>query len=309
MLRKLLRGHGFTFGLLAVVVVGVCCPSVGMILRPWVPSCIFFSMILIGARFDTAAIRFSRENAKAILVSVVAGFVLMPLVSYFLALIFFSGQRELFIGAMLAGTVPTTQASSVIWTDLSGGNHSLAVVLMSVANLLGVFLSPWLLSWGVGSVVSVPVWPMLKTLIFNVLCPVLLGILARQYFGAASPRTLRISKVVSILLIWVNLLTALSSDHAWSQFPLLAVLTCVAIQYWFMAYASYFGSRALGLSESDSLAVLFCSAQVTITFAVLIGVSFFSVQSLLYVAVYHLFQQFMGAYTAPVVTGRVWRRT
>ena len=65
-----------------------------------------------------------------------------------------------------------------------------------------------------------------------------------------------------------------------------------------MAAIRYFGAKALGLPKRDAIAVMFCSAQVTITFAALVGFSYFSPRSIIYVVVYHLFQQFIGQVTA-----------
>ena len=62
----------------------------------------------------------------------------MPIFSFFLASIFFSNDPEMFAGAILAGAVPTTQASSIIWTDLAGGSYALALILMAIMNLTGV---------------------------------------------------------------------------------------------------------------------------------------------------------------------------
>ncbi len=296
-LRELFARNWFYLGLLCVALLGTTFPSVGLAIKPSINVIVFCGMLLIGFRFESGQLTASISNLRAIGYCLVCGFLVMPLVSFTLAHLFFASDPEMFAGVILAGAVPTTQASSVIWTDMAGGNHALAMVLMTAANILGVFVSPVILSLSLGRAAEVPVGAMLQTLICFILLPTLLGQLVRRRFNTIPQKVHRASRVVSIVIIWITVLTALSSGDVFSL-PLARVLACVAVQYVLMAGISYAGSRAIGLSQSDSIAVMFCSAQVTMTFAAVVGFSYFSPRCIIYVVVYHLFQQFMGQITA-----------
>lgn len=301
---EFLKSNWFFVGLSAVIFLGTKFPWLGEAFKPWITYLISFSLILIGFRFETSELRFSKRQVGAVVLTCFCSFAFMPLLSYGLGHWLFSADREMFVGIVLAGSVPTTQASSVIWTDLSGGNHSLALILMTVINIIGVFLSPWLLHLGLGSTVSVPVWDMLRTLVLFVLAPVFVGVFIRRWIGSLPAFVKSGSRILNLVLIWITVMTALSSGRL-SEVPLALVLFAVALQYVLTALLSYQGARFLGLAKEDALAVMFCSAQVTITFAAIVGFTYFTPRSIIYVVVYHLFQQFMGQLTAKLVKAKM----
>lgn len=296
-MQKLLAKSWFFLGLGMIVLLGIYCPSWGLAIKPWISPLVFCGMILIGFQLDLAELVHAAKNLKAICLALLMGFGAQPLLAFLLGKAFFSADIEIFAGVILCAAVPTTQASSVIWTDMTGGNRSLAVVLMSVANFVGVFLAPpiiWLL---LGANVELSPLDMTRTLVECVLLPIAIGQMLKQMFPALSTRMRPASKVINILFIWATVLAALSGGNLGSL-PILTVLLCVAIQYTVIAVLSYYVSRAFKLSEEESIAVMFCSAQATLTFAALIGFTYFAARSILYVVVYHLFQQFMGQATA-----------
>lgn len=89
------------------------------------------SMLLIGLRLDLREILTAFTDLRAVCLCLAFGFVLKPLLGWILAALFFRHSVDLYLGVMLAGAVPTTQVSSVVWTDFSRGNRALAVVLMA----------------------------------------------------------------------------------------------------------------------------------------------------------------------------------
>ena len=297
---RVIAKNWFFIGLFVVIIVGTQFPALGLWLKPSISYFVFCSMLLIGFRFERAELAVSVKNTKAVLICIVCSFCIMPALSYLLGRLLFAADPEMFIGVVLAGAVPTTQASSIIWTDFSGGNHALAMVLMSVVNILGVFISPWLLSLGLGKTVTVPVADMLQTLLLFILLPVAIGQLLRFAVPTIPRSVAKASKVMSIVFIWITVLTALSSSDIFTL-PLGTVLFCVIVQYSVMAVLSYRLARWYALSREDAIAVMFCSAQVTITFAAVVGFTYFTPRSIIYVVVYHLFQQFMGQLTAKYV--------
>ncbi len=300
-MRKFFLNSWFFIGLILVIFIGIHFPSVGLTIKPWISDCVFLSMLLIGFHLDLAEIARAVKNIKAICIAMLMGFVAQPMLAFFLGNLFFSSDFELFAGVILCAAVPTTQASSVIWTDMTKGNRSLAVVLMSIANFSGVFLAPTILWLLLGADVHLSPFDMIMTLVKFVLLPIVLGQVAKALVPATASRIYPASKIVNILFIWMTVLSALSGQEL-SSLPLLSVLVCVAIQYTMIAALSFYGSRLVGLNEEESIAVMFCSAQATLTFAALIGFTYFAGISILYVVVYHLFQQFMGQATALLFT-------
>jgi predicted Na+-dependent transporter len=123
----LLKRNWFFVGLFLVVYLGISFPAVGLAIKPFVSWLIALGMLLIGLRLDFRLVWASFGNYRAMLLMLFLSFVIMPALSFVLGHIFFSEHRELFVGVVLTGVVATTQASSVIWTDIARGNHNLAL--------------------------------------------------------------------------------------------------------------------------------------------------------------------------------------
>lgn len=301
---KFLGSNWFFVGLFLVIVIGLTSPEAGAAVKDFLTPLIVVGMFLIGSRIERGSLAALSCNIRALILCCFLGFVLMPVLSFVLGQVFFQQYREMYVGIILTGAVATTQASSIIWTDICRGNRALAVVLMTVSNVGGVFVLPFILLLALGTVVAIPTADILETLCLAILLPLIVGCLAGPRLGLGSPMVRRFGQVVNILIIWLVILAALSSARIeWEILPL--VLLCAAAQYLLIAGLSFYSSKRLGMSREDSISVMFCSTQKTITVAALIGLSYFSSGTLVYGLVYHIFQQIMGNVTARALSNEL----
>ncbi|KAJ7537926.1 hypothetical protein O6H91_11G028100 [Diphasiastrum complanatum] len=99
-----------------------------------------------------------------------------PMAAYILLQIRLS-PPELVTGLAIFCCVPTTISSGVSLTQLVGGNATLALALTVISNLFGIFTMPVMLSMlfshGIG--VSIPVQPLLSSLLQALLLPLFIG--------------------------------------------------------------------------------------------------------------------------------------
>jgi sodium/bile acid cotransporter 7 len=174
--------------------------------------------------------------------------------------------QQLFVGLVFLSVLPSTVQSSIAFTSIAGGNVAAAVCSASLSNLIGVVLSPLLVSVLLGSAARVSAGSVLAVA-GELLLPFLAGQLARRRIVAAlerHPRALTSVDRGSVLLVvytafgqgvvggiwhrvsWAELLTLLLVDAA-----LLAVVLA----------ASSAGGRALGLERGDRIAAVFCGSK------------------------------------------------
>lgn len=89
-------------------------------------------------------------------------------------------NRTLLQGMALFTVVPTTLSSGVTMVTQAKGNVSLAILLTTVTNILGVFIMPWSASKVFSTNVSVSPWELLNELIWLTLVPLIIGMVLRR---------------------------------------------------------------------------------------------------------------------------------
>lgn len=73
---------------------------------------------------------------------------IIPAVGYGVAYALYSSNlnKDLIDGLIIAAAMPTTVSTNVVFTKSAGGNEALAVVNAVVGNIIGIFITPALLS-------------------------------------------------------------------------------------------------------------------------------------------------------------------
>jgi bile acid:Na+ symporter, BASS family len=300
---RFFQKNWFLLGLFVVVYLGLKFPETSIMVRPYVRALIVISMFLIGLRINLQAVTHSITSFRASALCLVCSFVFMPAISYLLGELFYERNSGLYIGIILTSAVATTQASSVIWTALSKGNQSLALVLMLISNVCGIFLLPIILRILLHTEVSFSSSQMMGTLIVFILLPTALGICVNGFFAKKLEFAKKASSKVNIFIIWIIVLSSLSNAHS-EQIPIFLLCITIPIQYLSIAFLSFFLAKVVGLNLPDRIAVMFCSTQKTINTIALIGLLYFDASSLIYGVSYHIFQQLMGEITRRHLLGK-----
>lgn len=132
-------------------------------------------------------------------------FVLYPLLGWLMATIYGPwldpGQR---IGLLFLAILPTTVATNAAFSAQAGGNTATCLFNIVVGNLAGVFIAPlwlaWLLVRGAGA--SVDVWPLVLSIVTQLIIPFAVGQFFRQWLADWVGRNRRLLREVNFWMIF-----------------------------------------------------------------------------------------------------------
>ncbi|MFP8965267.1 bile acid:sodium symporter family protein [Pokkaliibacter sp. CJK22405] len=152
------------------------------------------------------------KNGKALGVGVLLQFIVMPVAAWLVAHLM-GFDTELTVGMLLVGSVAGGTASNVM-CYLAKGDVALSISMTALSTLIGVVLTPVLVSAMIGQSVDVPVMGMLMSLIKIVFVPVALGVvvnaLSPRWIHKALPALPYVSMIAIVLIIAT--VVALSAD-------------------------------------------------------------------------------------------------
>ncbi|MFD1384442.1 bile acid:sodium symporter family protein [Rhodanobacter aciditrophus] len=132
-------------------------------------------MLAMGLTLSPKDFKRVGKNGKAVAVGVLLQFLVMPITAFFIAMAF-GFDSELTVGMLLVGSVAGGTSSNVM-CYLAKGDTALSISMTAISTLLGVVLTPLLVSVMIGTSVDVPVASMLMSLVKIVFIPVAIGVL------------------------------------------------------------------------------------------------------------------------------------
>jgi sodium/bile acid cotransporter 7 len=174
--------------------------------------------------------------------------------------------RDLLAGLVFLSVLPSTVQSSIAFTSIARGNVAAAVCSASLSNVIGVVLSPLLVSVLLGSAARVTAGSVLAVA-GELLLPFAAGQLARRRILGSLERHPRVLTGVdrgSVLLVVYTafgggVVAGIWHRVSWTQ--LLAVLVADMVLLAVVLCASSVGARLLGLGRADRIAAVFCGSK------------------------------------------------
>ena len=290
--------------LLVMVAAGLLLPARGVaadLLRDvtfWAVALLFF---LYGARLDPAAVRAGLMNWRLQGLTLAATYLLFPLVG--LALVSVAGSvlgPTVSLGLMFLALLPSTVQSSIAFTSIAGGNVPAAICAASLSNLVGVVLTPFLVTRllhqdGVG--VSLEA---VEKIALQILLPFLVGQLLRRWIGGFVNRHKLLTMVVdrgSILLIVYSAFSAGTVAGLWEAIPpaSLVILGLVVLVFLALVMGLMVGAgRLAGLSYPDRAALFYCGSTKSLASGLPIATALFAADQVgaivLPLMIYHMTQ-------------------
>ena len=194
--------------LIGMVILGLILPARGVAAEGlrgvtfWAVTLLFF---LYGAKLDPSSVRAGLLNWRLQGLTFGATYALFPVLGLGLAAVFGGVLGpQLTLGLLFLCVLPSTVQSSIAFTSIAGGNVPAAICAASLSNLVGVVLTPFLVTRllhqdGVG--VSLEA---VEKIALQILLPFLVGQLLRRWIGGFVNRHKLLTMVVdrgSILLI------------------------------------------------------------------------------------------------------------
>ncbi len=177
--------------------------------------------------------------------------------------------------AILAGVVflcllPSTVQSSIAFTAMAGGNVPAAICSATLSNVLGVFITPLLVSLFLnthGDLGSGGALAAVKSIALQLLAPFILGDLCRPLLIGVLDRYKQVIAIVdrsSILLVVYTAFSAAVIEGIWGKLSgadLAAVLVLSAMILAIVVLATTWSGKLLGFERQDRIALVFCGSK------------------------------------------------
>jgi sodium/bile acid cotransporter 7 len=177
--------------------------------------------------------------------------------------------RDLGLGFLYLGVLPSAVSSSIAYTAMARGNVPAAICSAAASNVFGMMLTPFLLlllvsTSGTG---EFAVAEALKDIVLQLLLPFAVGHAFRPMLGGFLSRNESLMGRYDQCVIWIIVYSAFSHSVVsglWQNLPLqavvLTILLCVGLLGLFMLVAMVV-VRKLGFSLEDEAAVVFCGSK------------------------------------------------
>jgi len=175
----------------------------------------------------------------------------------------------LYAGVLFLCTLPSTVQSSIAFTSIAKGNVPAAVCAASASSLLGIFLTPLLVSLLIhtgGDANSSP-GNAVRDIVLQLFVPFVAGQIMRRWIGGWVDSHKKITGIVdrgSILLVVYTAFSAAVVEGLWHQVTAVTLIWLVAFCCVLLAVAlaatAQLGLR-LGFNRADRITILFCGSK------------------------------------------------
>ncbi|MDX3899740.1 MAG: bile acid:sodium symporter family protein [Sphingobium sp.] len=210
-------------------------------------------------------------------------------------------------GLLYLTLLPSTVQSSIAFTAIAGGNVAAAVCSASLSNLIGIILTPLLVSQmmrvdGSGAQMS---WHSIESIVLQLLLPFLAGHLLRPLIGGLVARNKSILQVVdrgSILLVVYSAFSAAVVNGIWNILGWRDMLALGALSVAILAMVmgvNVLAATLLRLPREDAIVLLFCGSKKSLVSGVPMAGALFAPASVgmivLPLMIFHQLQLFVCA--------------
>lgn len=232
-----------------------------------------------GARLSRQAIYEGAMHWKLHFLILLCTFVFFPILGFFLRpLIQHILTPELILGLVFVCLLPSTVQSSIALTSIAGGNVAAAICSASLSSLLGVFITPLLLTTCVHINQSLnQSVSAIITIVLQLFLPFVVGHLLQSklslWLDRRRPLLLLLDQGIILLVIYKAFSEAVY-DQAWKNiawneivilfFLVLALFVCAFTCILWLA-------RSLKLSRADEITMTFCGSKKSLATGVTIA--------------------------------------
>ena len=325
-----LRRHWFLLGLLAAVVVALLARDTILWLDPTETArerlrdlIVVLIFLAIGATLPTELIVSQLSNWRVHLTIQLFVFLIVPVSMYAVVSLLMGVTKGAILSeALVAGlfavaVLPTTGSSCVVFTQAAGGNVVSATANAALSNILGIVVSPALLSLMLGGrgnwLPASQLAAVFSGLAVRMLLPLIGGQLGRRLFpewvGLVDRRLKNATSVGIVLVVFLSASTAIDegllSNLGGQTIVAIAVLGLFHVA---LLPTAWQVASKLRFSEGDRVAVVFTSTQKTLALgAPLLSLYFadrpvFLASALLPLVFYHLWQLIVAGFVRSAVT-------
>lgn len=299
-----MKYNGFIATLLVAILVAWIFPQGNDLfpLRTITDVGIGFIFFFYGLKLSPAEFRIGLYNYKVHILIQLSTFLLFPLLVLSFIPFFEEGtSSDLWLALFFLGALPSTVSSSIVMISLAKGNIPTAIFNASLSGLIGVVITPFWMSIFMKDSVSFEFAEVFQKLFFQVILPLLIGLILQRSFGKWARRnSSRISffdKSIIVLIVYSSFSSAFSTQlFSTLALPDLLKLNGLVIALFFIVY---FGigqlSKALKLSTDDHITAKFAGTKKSLVHGsvmvkIIFGNSSANALYLLPIMLYHILQ-------------------
>lgn len=304
----------FLLWLVGTVVLASILPARGAALTAFdmaADAAIVLLFFLHGAKLSREAILAGMGNWRLHLMTLAFTYALFPVLGLAAARV--TGlviDPSLAVGLLFLALLPSTVQSSIAFTAMAGGNVAAAVCSASLSNLLGIVLTPLLVtvfinSGGAGEMDGLGAVQKIAT---QLLLPFVAGHLLRPVIGKWIDSHKKLLQPVdrsSVLLVVYSAFSAAVANGVWQRvgpFDLGVLLLASSVILAIVIAVNGVAARLAGLPREDAIVLLFCGSKKSLVSGVpMAGALFAPAQVgmvILPLMIFHQLQLFVCAWLA-----------
>ena len=244
-----------TFALWVVLFAGIALivPEAFVWLKAYIIWMLGIIMFGMGMTMTVDDFKGVLHSPKAVVIGVVAQFMLMPGLAYLLCQLF-QLPPAIAIGVILVGCCPGGTASNVI-TYMAKGNTALSVACTSVSTILAPILTPAVFYLLASQWIEINALSMLGSILQVVLFPIILGLIVRSVLKQKVETYIQVMPLISVLAIVAIVAAIIAGSKTQILESGLLILAVVALHNG-LGYLLGFGASWLfKLPYADSKAI------------------------------------------------------
>lgn len=324
LLLKLTKGDWFTPALLLMILLGWLIPGPGIKsglfslkqLAEFGISVIFF---LYGLRLSVKQLIHCVTQWRLHLVIQSVTFIIFPVIILLLSPLFAYGPfSDLWLGVFFLAALPSTVSSAVVMVSLAGGNIPGAVFNATVSSIAGILITPlWMGFFIQGSEGGADILPVFIKLTYQILVPMVLGILLHPRFGELAIRKKDFTRYFDQSVVLAIVYTSFSSSFnsgifkGYGMVVILLLILFLILFFLAIIFIIRYLTRLAGLGREDMITTMFCGstkslmhgtvmAKVLLNNAATVGLL------LLPILIYHALQLVFTGFMSQRFARKIW---
>ncbi|MEO9302391.1 bile acid:sodium symporter family protein [Acinetobacter pittii] len=244
-----------TFALWVIVFAALALwqPELFVWLKAYIPWILGIIMLGMGMTMTVDDFKGVLQSPKAVLIGVVAQFVVMPGLAYVLCKLF-NLPPEIAVGVILVGCCPGGTASNVI-TYMAKGNVALSVACTSVSTLLAPILTPAIFYLLASQWLKIDAASMFISILQVVLLPIVVGLILRTWLKRQVESYIQVMPLVSVIAIVAIVAAIIGGSKAAILQSGLLILAVVILHNGLGYLLGFTAARFFKLPYADSKAI------------------------------------------------------
>ncbi|AOM86235.1 bile acid:sodium symporter family protein [Acinetobacter baumannii] len=222
-------------------------------LKAYIPWILGIIMLGMGMTMTVDDFKGVLQSPKAVLIGVVAQFVVMPGLAFILCKLF-NLPPEIAGGVILVGCCPGGTASNVI-TYMAKGNVALSVACTSVSTLLAPVLTPTIFYLLASQWLKIDAASMFISILQVVLLPIVIGLILRTWLKRQVESYIQVMPLVSVIAIVAIVAAIIGGSKAAILQSGLLILAVVILHNGLGYLLGFTAARFFKLPYADSKAI------------------------------------------------------